>query len=82
MKQTLYAHDMKDMDRVPVISMENTTGWLSDLSVTEALELQWTAATLRMLRQLIDMAKKTPDKFCGSSGIFQGDVVGDSIQAA
>ena len=73
---------MKDMNRVPIISVENTTRRLNDLSVTGSLELQWTAATLRMLRQLIDMAKNTPDKFCGSSGIFQGDVVGDSIQVA
>ena len=73
---------MKDMNRVPVISMENTTRWLNDLSATGPLELQWTAATLRVLRQVIDMAKNTPDKFCGSSGIFQGDVVGDGIQVA
>ena len=73
---------MQDVDRAPVIPVEDPARWLNNLSVTRALELQRAATTLRMVSQLLDVTNNAFDQLNRCRGILEGDVVGNSVQVA
>ncbi len=61
---------MQDKDLVTVMAVEDTTGWLDNLTVTGPAKFFWLTATLRMLSKLIDVAEYAFDKFCRRGRAF------------
>src|SRR5690606_2541056 len=73
---------MQDVDFVPVIAVEDPARRLDNLTIARALELRRTASALRVVNQLLDMAKNTADQLRRGNWVLQCDVISDSLQIA
>src|SRR5690606_18734944 len=73
---------MQDVDFVPVIAVEDPARRLDNLTIARALELRRTASALRVVNQLLDMAKNTAGKLRRDNWVLQCDVISDIFQTA
>jgi hypothetical protein len=61
---------VKDKHRLSIVAVEHPAGRLDDLAIAGPLEFLGPTATLRMLRQLLNMREDSLDQICGRSGIL------------
>lgn len=81
-EQSLRPHDIENKDLVSVEAIKDTAWWLHDLAIPRPSQLLWPAATLRMVRKLLNVAEDALDERGSGDGVFQRDVICDSIKIA
>ncbi len=66
---------MQNEDLTPVITVEDATGRLNDLTVARFTQFLWATPALRMICKLFDVAKDPFDQLRRRYWILQCDVV-------
>ncbi len=60
---------------MPVMAVEDRARWLHNLAVSRASKLLWAATAIRLVGELLDMAKDTFGELRGGYWIFQRNAV-------
>ena len=73
---------MQDEDTtvLRIVPIDHATGWLNELSIRPASKLPGNGTAVRMPFQLIDVREHATHELLGSGGIFERDVIRDSVQ--
>ena len=70
---------MDDENAFAVITIEDAARRFDNLAVAAIAQFAWHRAALGILRELADMIEYSLYQRACSGGIFEGDVVGDSV---
>ena len=73
---------MQYEDVVAIVTIEHPAWRFDDLTIAGAPEFLRTAAAVRVIGKLLDVAENALDHLRSRNRIFQCDVVGDRIQVA
>lgn len=79
-QEPLGPHDVENENFVSIVPVKHAARGLDDLTIPRPPQLLGAATTLRVIDQLLDMAKDALDKRDCSNRIFERDVVCDGIQ--
>lgn len=71
---------MHDVNRAPVLAVENSTRRFDDLTVAGSLEFLRSTAAVWMRGQLANMIENALDQFRRRDWILNRDVIGNRIQ--
>ena len=78
--ERLVPHDAQDVDLLPVMSVENSTWRLDNLSIPPSLEFARFGTALGISSKVLDAPEYAPDESLCRIRIVEGNVISDGVE--